>query len=61
MTKQDIIKAVDEILDNKQLKKEIGITRDNKQYILKTRSIPKMLEILYKANRLKLVDGSTTE
>jgi len=61
MTENDIITAVDEILEDKALKKELGVNRHDKQNFFKHRSIPKMLELLYKANRLKLVDGSNTQ
>lgn len=61
MTLKDIIAAVDIILDDTALKLELGITKHDKQNILKRRSLPKMLELLYKANRLKLVDGPTTK
>tara|TARA_R110002111_G_scaffold86088_5_gene134946 strand:- start:108 stop:287 length:180 start_codon:yes stop_codon:yes gene_type:complete len=59
MTDQDIIDAVDKILENKKLKAELGVTRHDKQNFFRHRSIPKMLELLYKANKLSLKDGST--
>lgn len=60
MTEQSIINAVDEILDNEELKTQLGITKHDKQNFIRRRSIPKMLELLYKANRLQLKDGPTT-
>ncbi len=60
MTENDLIKAIDEILDDKDLKAELGISKHDKQNIIKRRSIPKMLEILFKANRLQLKDGPST-
>lgn len=60
MTLQDIIIAVDEILEDKQLKKDLGVTRHDRQNFKRHRSVPKMLELLYKADRLKLKDGPFT-
>lgn len=57
MTDQDIIKAVDEVLDDLELREKIGITKHDRRNIINRRSVPKMLELLYKAGRLKLVDG----
>lgn len=59
MTESDIIKSVDEILEDKALKKELGVNRHDKQNFKRFRSIPKMLELLYKAGRLKLKNGPT--
>ena len=61
MTENDIITAVDQILEDKDLKKELGVSRHDKQNFFKHRSIPKMLQLLYKANRLKLVNGPITD
>lgn len=57
MTKENIIKAVDEILEDKELKQKLGVSRHDKQNFKRLRSIPKMLELLYKAGRLKIKDG----
>jgi hypothetical protein len=61
MTLNDVIKAVDIILDDAELKEKLSITKFDKQNIKKRRSLPKMLELLFKANRLKLVDGPHTK
>jgi hypothetical protein len=61
MTLNDITKSVDLILDDAELKEKLSITKFDKQNIKKRRSLPKMLELLYKANRLKLVDGPNSE
>ncbi len=60
MTSNQIIEAVDHILDNSEIKKELGITKHDKQNFQKRRSIPKMLELLWKADKLKLIDGSSS-
>lgn len=57
MTTEDIYKAVDEILEDKQLKRELGVSKHDKQNFKKNRSIPMMLQLLFKANRLELKDG----
>jgi hypothetical protein len=61
MTQDDVIKAVDIILDDADLKEKLSITKFDKQNIKKRRSLPKMLELLFKADRLKLVDGPYTK
>lgn len=61
MTLEDIITAVDEILDDKVLKNKLGVSKHDKQNFKRLRSVPKMLELLYKANRLKLINGPTTD
>lgn len=60
MDLSDIIKEVDLILEDAELKKELGVNKFDRQNIIKRRSVPKMLELLYKANRLMLKDGSTS-
>tara|TARA_Y100000034_G_C6645023_1_gene282122 strand:- start:292 stop:474 length:183 start_codon:yes stop_codon:yes gene_type:complete len=57
MTEDDIITAVDKILEDLELRKKIGITKHDRRNIINRRSIPKMLELLYKAGRLKIKDG----
>lgn len=61
MTENDIIKATDEILDDLDLRDKLNITKHDRMNIIRRRSIPKMLEILYKANRLRLTNGSTQQ
>lgn len=58
MTEKDIITAVDKILEDLDLRKKIGLTKHDRINIINRRSIPKMLEILYKADQLQLKDGS---
>jgi len=50
----DITNAVDTILEDKALKKELGITKHDRMNFIRLRSIPKMLELLYRANKLQL-------
>jgi len=54
MTDLDITNAVDTILEDKALKKELGITKHDRMNFIRLRSIPKMLELLYRANKLQL-------
>ena len=61
MTIEDIEKEVNKILDDKELKQELGITKHDKQNFKRLRSVPKMLELLFKANKLKLIDEPTSE
>lgn len=61
MTLDDIIKEVDLILDDSELKEKLNITKFDKQNIKKRRSLPKMLELLYKAKRLQITNGSTKQ
>lgn len=61
MTLDDIIKEVDLILEDSELKEKLKITKFDKQNIKKRRSLPKMLELLYKAKRLQITNGSTSE
>lgn len=57
MTESDLIKATDEILEDIDLREKLGVSKHDRMNIIRRRSIPKMLELLYKAGRLKIKDG----
>ena len=57
LTNDTIEKEVDEILEDLELRAKLGISKHDRMNIKRRRSLPKMLEILYKADKLQLKDG----
>lgn len=54
MTEKDIDQAILEVLDNKELRKEIGIDKFKAYDLKRKSSIAIKLEVLWKAGKLKL-------
>lgn len=59
MTEVDINEAVEVLLKDMTLRAEIGLTKHDAQNLRRRPSIAKKLEVLFKANKLQLKNGST--
>jgi hypothetical protein len=59
MTEADLLNATEKCLKDFQLRKDLGITKHDAQNLRRNKSIPMMLEFLFRANKLKIKDEST--
>lgn len=61
MTDNDLIEATEQCLKDFDLRRRLGITKHDAQNLRRDRSVSMMLSFLYKAGKLKLVNGPTEQ